>query len=124
MRALSLPARWSPFFVLFIFAASLTALEAQEQAEEALEAQEQAEEQAEEQVEEQAEEFRIGTGDVLRIAVWKEPELSSTVTRAAGRRHLDAGGRRFQGRRTDARETYRPNSQQRWASSSLLPRSR
>jgi polysaccharide export outer membrane protein len=60
MRALSRPAR-SPFLVI-IFAASLTALEAQEQP----------------QVE--VEPFRIGTGDVLRIDVWKEPDLSSTVT--------------------------------------------
>ena len=61
MRALLRPARWSPFLVI-IFAASLTALEAQAQA----------------QVE--AEPFRIGIGDVLRIDVWKEPDLSSKVT--------------------------------------------
>jgi polysaccharide export outer membrane protein len=28
----------------------------------------------------EAEPFRIGAGDVLRIDVWKEPDLSSTVT--------------------------------------------
>ena len=68
MRALSRPARWSPFLVLVILvAASLTALEAQEKAEQ-------------QGTEEQEEPFRIGAGDVLRIDVWKEPDLSSEVT--------------------------------------------
>jgi polysaccharide export outer membrane protein len=71
MRALSRPARWSPFlFLVTVIAASVTGLHAQEEAQAS----------AQVQAQEGAESFRIGTGDVLRIDVWKEPDLSSTVT--------------------------------------------
>jgi polysaccharide export outer membrane protein len=66
MRALSRPARWSPFLVLVILFAVSLALQAQEE--------------AQEEAQESAEAFRIGAGDKLRIDVFKEPDLSGSVT--------------------------------------------